>query len=91
MRLIERLEGDGKLVADSQEFNRVRYDLEVWQSDSGVKSARGKLSVSPKIGPGKLTLHEGKTIDIFVTTSGKQGSTVIVIGAVPTPGEHRRL
>ena len=89
MNLIGRLEGDGKLVAHSQEFNRVQYDLEVWESNGGVKSARGTLSVSPQVGPGKLTLKEGETIDVFVTTSGKRGSTVIVIGAVPTPGQHK--
>ena len=89
MNLIGRLEGSGKLIADSQEFTRVRYDLEVWQSDSGVRLARGNLSVSPQIGPGKLTLRDGETIEIFVTTSGRQGSTVIVMGDVPAPGEHR--
>jgi hypothetical protein len=89
LNLIGRLEGDGKLVADSQEFNRVRYCLDVWQSDGGVKSARGTLSVSSQIGPGKLTLKDGKTIEVFVTTSGKRGSTVIVTGPVPTPGEHK--
>ena len=47
----------------------------------GVTSAKGTLAVSPRVGPGKLTLTDGKTIDVFVTTSGKRGSTVIVIGA----------
>ena len=89
LNLIGRLEGDGKLVADSQEFNCVRYDLEVWQSNGGVKTARGTLSVSSQIGPGKLTLKDGKTIEVFVTTSGKRGSTVIVTSPVPTPGQHK--
>jgi hypothetical protein len=91
MNVIGRLKGSGKLVADNHEFNRVQYDLEVWQTDGGAKSARGILSISPQIGPGKLTLRDGKTIDVLVTTSGKRGSTVIVIGNVPAPGEHRSI
>jgi hypothetical protein len=89
MKLLGRLEGSGKLIADGHEFTQVRYDLEVWESNGGAKSARGILSVSPQVGPAKLTLEDGKILDVFVTTSGKRGSTVIVVGHVPAPGEHR--
>jgi hypothetical protein len=30
MNLIEELEGEGLLTADCNEFNRVRYHIEVW-------------------------------------------------------------
>jgi hypothetical protein len=86
MKLIRRLLGHGKLVADGKEFTRVQYDIEIWQAESGVQSARGIVSVSPVIGPGKLTLEDGKPLNIFVTTSGSQGATIIVKEPVPSLG-----
>jgi hypothetical protein len=83
MKLIGRLSGSGKLVADGHEFRGVHYDIQVWSAASGLISARGNVSVSPAVGPGELTLQNGKRVDIFVTTSGVHGATIIVKGKVP--------
>jgi hypothetical protein len=83
MKLIGQLSGSGKLVADGQEFRGVHYDIQVWSAESGLISARGNVSVSPVVGPGELTLHNGKQISVFVTTSGVHGATIIIKGKVP--------
>jgi hypothetical protein len=83
MKLIGQLSGSGKLVADDHEFRGVHYDIQVWSAESGLISARGNVSVSPVVGPGELTLQNGKQITVFVTTSGVHGATIIIKGKVP--------
>jgi hypothetical protein len=91
MELIDTLEGDGHLTADGKEFSRVTYSIEVWQALSGAKWARGKISVSPEIGPGKLTLQDGRKLEVFVTTSGAHGGTIIVSAPIPDETPRRSL
>jgi hypothetical protein len=83
MNLIGRLKGAGTLVRDELEWKGVRYDIEVWRAESGLKSARGTLSVTAEPGPCELILEGGDRIDLFVTTAGGRGSTVLVKGPIP--------
>jgi hypothetical protein len=83
VKLIGQVSGSGTLVADDHRFGAVQYDIEVWSADNGLTSARGRISVSPEVGPGQLTLENGKHIDVFITTSGVHGATIIVKGNVP--------
>ena len=79
MKLTERLTGTGSLLLEgNRKFDKVEYDIEVWRSDGGLKSLRGTLSVTVEAGPCKLVLKDGSKLNIFVTTSGTYGSTVLV-------------
>jgi len=83
MNQIGQLVGLDTLVTDGKEFKSVEYAIDVWRADSGIESARGKLSVSPEVGPGKLTLAGGREIKVFITTSDVHGATLMVTGAIP--------
>jgi hypothetical protein len=89
MNRIGRLAGLGTLVADGKEFSRVEYAIDIWRADSGIESARGKLSVSPEVGPAKLMLAGGKEIKVFITTSGVHGATLMVSGAIPRTNAYQ--
>jgi hypothetical protein len=83
MRLAGHLKGTGTLVRDDQRTTGVLYDIEIWSADSGMRSARGTLSVTIEAGPYELFLSNGNKLNVFVTTAGLNGSKVLVKDPVP--------
>jgi hypothetical protein len=86
MKLNGRLIGSGTLLLSDRRWKGVPYDIEVWEADTGLKSARGALSVTVVAGPCKLILEDGRHVDLFVTTTGERGSSFLVKGTVPELG-----
>lgn len=82
MKLIGRLSGMGKLVMEKRSLP-THYNIDIWQAESGLNSARGTISVTVEAGPCKLVLEDGREIQVFVTTGGSQGGTILVNGPVP--------
>jgi hypothetical protein len=83
MKLNGRLKDSGTLLLSDRQWKGVPYDIEVWEADTGLKSARGTLSVSVEAGPCKLIPEDGRRVDLFVTTAGERGSSFLVKGEVP--------
>jgi hypothetical protein len=80
---IGRLKGVGTLIAGESKRTGVKYEIEIWQGHTGLKSTRGTLSATVEAGPWKLILEDGRNIDVFVTTAGTHGADFLVKGSVP--------
>jgi hypothetical protein len=85
VKLVGRLSGKGKLILEKRSLP-TQYDIDIWQAESGLNTARGTISVTVEAGPCKLVLEDGHEVEVFVTTGGAQGGAILVNSPLPGYG-----
>jgi hypothetical protein len=78
MMQIDWLRGTGGILDADGRRRTAKYDIQIWQAESGIRSGRRTLSMTVEAGPHKLVLQKGNRIELFVTTAGVYEAHAIV-------------